>query len=119
VHFSFAVERTAKEKLSACASIEAEVIFFICASTKIPKDADFCFPASQRKAKNKNNLCVLSVFAVNINIKSDSLSGGYLNLLEQDTGRRPVLRSLLVIAPYEPESICKSELRDMSRAGCC
>jgi hypothetical protein len=66
LYFSFAVERTPKEKFSACANSESINEVLLCAFIKIPEDADFCFPASQRKAKYKNVLCVLGVFAVNM-----------------------------------------------------
>jgi hypothetical protein len=76
LYFSFAVERTAKEKFSAYANTESINEVLLCASIKIPKDADFCFPASQRKAKNKNVLCVLGVFAVNMSINRPPFRGG-------------------------------------------
>jgi hypothetical protein len=75
LYFSFAVERTAKEKFSAYANTESINEVLLCASIKIPKDADFCFPASQRKAKNKNVLCVLGVFAVNMSINCPPFRG--------------------------------------------
>jgi hypothetical protein len=46
LYFSFAVERAAKEKFSAYANTESINEVCLCASIKIPKDADFCFPPS-------------------------------------------------------------------------
>jgi len=55
--------------------------------TSLINQADFCFPASQQKAKNKNVLCVLNVLGLIGVLVNDSLvMVAYLNRLKLEKG---------------------------------